>query len=340
MLLEEQEILNLALSTLRNKLSLTEDELIHEENMSNLRVDAFVQIMSVDFVCEIKNIVTTTGVVNLIRQLRVLAEKEQCPVLLVAKYISAGVVEVLASNGINTLDCAGNCNIRYENGDGVIIHLNNKGEKCVLGADNSYPAFREAGLRVIFYLLQDAINVNRSYREIHGATGVSLGAIKNVISALVDENFVIHVNGKRVLKNKNRLLNLWVENYNRVLKPKLLLAKMNFRSDEHRRTWYAMELPDGMYWGGEGGAYMVDRYLEPGAFEIYTDILVANLFKTGFVGQSDDGVIKVYRKFWTFETDSNLAPLVLIYADLVGSGNSRCLEMANKILDDELQDFK
>ena len=47
---------------------------------------------------------------------------------------------------------------------------------------------------------------------------------------------------------------------------------MTFRTNEQRIKWLAMDLPDGMYWGGESGANMVDSYLEPGAFDIYTQI--------------------------------------------------------------------
>jgi hypothetical protein len=111
------------------------------------------------------------------------------------------VIDDLASNGINALDCVGNCNIRYEKENKVLLHLINKGEKNTLIADKPYPAFQSAGLKVILYLLQDITNVDKSYREIQSATGISLGAIKNT----------------------NALLNLWVENYNQVLNPRLLL---------------------------------------------------------------------------------------------------------------------
>lgn len=67
-------------------------------------------------------------------------------------------------------------------------------------AEKPYPVFQEAGLKVIFYLLQEFANVNKPYREIQGATGVSLGAIKNVFDVLVERNFVLLTNSKRTLK--------------------------------------------------------------------------------------------------------------------------------------------
>ena len=62
--------------------------------------------------------------------------------------------------------------------------------------------------------------------------------------------------------------------------------------------------------------------------------------KTGFVKQDVNGEIKVYQKFWKWETEDHLAPLILVYADLMGSGNSRCLEAANRLIKYGLNDFE
>lgn len=340
MVLVEREILNLALEALRGKLALPETAVIQMENNPYNDFDAAVRIMNVDFLCEIRNTVTTATVGNVASHLKALATAEKHPVLLIAKYITPTVVDDLANNGINTLDCAGNCHIRYEKGNNVIFHLTNKGEKNTLIAEKPYPAFQEAGLKVIFYLLQDIANVNKPYREIQGATNISLGAIKNVFDVLTDKNFILQTNRRRVLKNINILFNLWVENYNQILKPKLLLGKMSFRTNDQRMNWTALKLPEGMYWGGEGGANKIDDYLEPGAFDIYTDIPAANLLKTGMVMQNENGEIRIYQKFWKWETDDQLVPLILIYADLIGSGNSRCMEMAERLLEHGLKDYK
>lgn len=75
-------------------------------------------------------------------------------------------------------------------------------------------------------------------------------------------------------------------------------------------------------------------------FDIYTDIPDANLMKTGMVKQNDNGEIRIYQKFWRWKTENHLAPLILIYADLMDSGNSRCIEMAERLLDNGLKDYK
>lgn len=127
----EHEILNLALEALRGKLALPEKTVIQKENNPYRIFDATVQIMDVDFLCEVRNTVTTATIGN------------KRPVLLIAKYITPTVIDDLASNGINTLDCADNCYFRYEKRNKLIFHLTNKGEKIPSWQINLIQNFRK-----------------------------------------------------------------------------------------------------------------------------------------------------------------------------------------------------
>ena len=340
MILIERETLNLALEALKEKFTLPDDVVIHKENGAYGNFDALVQIMNVDFLCKIKGNITATNINTIVNHLQKYMAIENRPVLLVAKYINPNMFDKLVGLGLNILDCAGNCHIRYMNGNIPVFHLINKGEKNVFANEKAYPVFQDAGIKVIFYLLLDKNNIHKAYREIQENTGVALGTVKNVIDELVTRNFILVTDKGRILKNRKALLDLWVENYNQVLKPKLLIGRMAFRTNEQRNKWKTMELPEGMYWGGESAANMIDNYLEPGAFDIYTDVPTAYLMKTGFVKQDTNGEIKVYQKFWQWETENHLAPLILIYADLMGSNNSRCLEAANRLMEYGLNDFE
>lgn len=340
MLLIEREILNLALEALKEKFALPDNVVIHKEDGAYGNFDALVKIMNVDFFCEIKGNITATNINTIVNRLQKYMATEKRPVLLVAKYINPNMFDKVVELGLNILDCAGNCYIRYMNGNIPVFHLTNKGEKNVFANEKVYPIFQDAGIKVIFYLLQDKNNVNKAYREIQENTGVALGTVKNVIDELVARNFILVTDKGRILKNRKALLDLWIESYNQVLKPKLLMGRLAFRTNEQRIKWLAMELPEGMYWGGESAANIIDNYLEPGAFDIYTDVPTAYLMKTGFVKQDVNGEIKVYQKFWKWETEDHLAPLILVYADLMGSGNNRCLEAANRLIKYGLNDFE
>ncbi len=338
--LTEHEILNLALTALQGKFDFYDNIAILADDADNGVFDAVVRIMNVDFLCEIKESVTASTFNTILKTIQTKAETATTPLLLITRYIAPTLLNECAANGINVLDCAGNFHIRYMENGRMVFQLSNSGEKNTAVKEKNYPAFLEAGIKVIFYLLNDFGNANKSYRDIQKATGVSLGSVKNVINELVSLHYILVTEKGRFLKNHKKLLEQWTVSYNQLLKPKLLLGRMSFRSGEQRIKWLAMELPQGMYWGGESGAQIVDGYLEPGSFDIYTDIPTANLMRTGFVKQDENGEIGIYRKFWNWDTENSLAPLVLIYADLMGSGNARCLEIAQRLLDNGLKHFK
>ena len=67
---------------------------------------------------------------------------------------------------------------------------------------------------------------------------------------------------------------------------------------------------------------------------------MGHLMKTGMVKMDERGEVYIYQKFWKSENTSTIVPALLIYADLMGSGNSRCIEAAKRILDNELSDYK
>jgi hypothetical protein len=43
--------------------------------------------------------------------------------------------------------------------------------------------------------------------------------------------------------------------------------------------------------------------------------------------------VRVYQKFWKSYENEKVAPKILIYADLMGSGNSRCIEAAQRLIE-------
>ena len=337
----EQEIFYDALRALQNKLRLhDEDIVLTSKDNSNIIIDAVIQILGVEFICEIKNHISTVMYNRVLSTIRDIQRRDDRPILIIARYISPIVFDEFVKEGINILDCAGNCHIRYEKNGVLIFHLGHTGEKNIYAKEVRRPVFQTAGIKLIFYLLHRFDNIDKPYRQIQEETGLSLGTIKNVIDELVYRHYVLLTDNGRRLKNKRKLLDLWVENYNQYLKPKLLLDTMDFRTVEHNRNWQNMKLPDGAYWGGESGAYLMDPYLTPGRFEIYTEVPATYLLQTGFVRYDIDGDIRVYKKFWEWNAKMDIAPSILIYADLMGSGNSRCLEMAERLLENELGDFK
>ncbi|MDR1883391.1 MAG: hypothetical protein LBR26_11520 [Prevotella sp.] len=331
---EEKYILEKAVYNLNEQIKPDEATLITLGGNES-RIDGIVQIRGIDFVCEAKGNITNANANIVLRQLIEQKKRHNKPLLLVVKYIYPELMNEFSNQGINILDCAGNCFIRQDN-----LLLIVKGQKNVLTKEAAGRAFQETGIKLIFHFLIYPESVNLPYRTIQEKTNISLGAIKNVMEELTASHFILKTNQGRFLKNKKKLLERWVTAYNQTLKPKLLLEQMTFRNNEKRNKWLTMTLPEGMYWGGESGANLIDNYLYPGTFDIYSEVPARMLLPTGFVVPKEDSEIKIYQKFWLDKPKEGIVPPLLIYADLMGSGNSRCLEMAQKIYEHEFSDFE
>jgi hypothetical protein len=165
------------------------------------------------------------------------------------------------------------------------------------------------------------------------------------MNELIDLNFILETQKKKVLKNKGLLLDRWITAYHDVLRPKLLLKKMRFTNPEQYNHWDDLPIKDAddvVLWGGEPGASLLTNRLLPEKFVIYTNGSWQALFQDLKLAPADDGEIEVLRMFWN-EVDKfrekYIVPPLLIYADLMGSRIGRNNEIAKMILEDELSNI-
>lgn len=333
--LQQQSILNRAIQSLSVSFG---NEALSVEFLSIAypKVDAVVRLLGRDFACIVVQNVTSATFQNVKHRLPI--ENEAVSPLLIANRISPSLFHSMEREGINVIDGAGNCSITYQKKGNIVFKLVNKGMKNTAGERRVISPFQEAGIKLIFYLLQKDDNVDKPYRALHEETGVSLGTIKNVLNELSLRNFLLVTTQKRILKNKRKLLDLWSENYVRTLKPKLLLDRFRFISPQEQSRWKEIQLPQGMVWGGEPAASNMTAVLEPGEFEIYTSLLPSHLLKTGKFVPDANGNVFVYKTFWR-QTNNLISP-ILVYADLMGTEDSRCIETANILLHEKLSDFE
>jgi hypothetical protein len=319
-----QEIANQAIGVIHEKMN----QLPIQETHTHVEppFDTKVTILGFDFNCVVVNELTAA---LLKRKQQETAKSDRLPIIYIAKYVSPRLMDELCTQGINVLDCAGNCHIHYEKEGLVLFHIQNKGEKNERPNARQYPMFQEAGLKVILFLLLEKTNVALAYRKIQEATDVSLGTVKNILDELTNRGFILNTKEGRFLKDREELLEQWAENYNQVMRPKLLMGKMKFRSADDAEKWKELKLPEGMCWGGECAAHLMDPYLIPGAYTIYTEIPTARLMGTGKVQFDETGYMDIYKKFWKTEG----VPAPVVYADLLNANNGRCTEAAQRLID-------
>jgi len=252
--------------------------------------------------------------------------------LLITGYVNPELAEVMRDQDIAFIDAVGNAFI-----DAPPLYIFVKGNRPdqALRPETAKRLFKPGGLKVVFTLLNIPEMENETYRNIAKKANVALGTVDRVINELKTMNFLVHMGKKgRKLNNREKLLRRWVEAYPEQLRPKLV--QQRFRT--HTRNWWKDMEPVnfGALWGGETAAAELTGYLKPERHTIYTDHLPGKLIFKFKLQKDPNGNVEILVPFWTFKgqlAEKGLVPPLLIYADLVATGDARAIEAAEKIYD-------
>jgi len=299
--------------------------------------DGIISIDTHSFTIESKNELRKQNKGIIFARIEEIKNKSKRPIILIAKYIAMDIANELKEKKINYLDSAGNCFIYNMD---LLIYIS--GQKVPRQKKtNQTKAFQEAGIKIIFCLLSNLDNSQLSYREISEMAKVSIGSVSNVMKELEDSKFLLKTKNKRVLKNKPTLLERWIIAYHDVLRPRLVKKQMSFITKEANNRWqdlYVSNEESITLWGGEPGAsVLTHNQLVPEKYTIYTTESWQNVGKDLKLIPDNNGNIEILQVFWN-EKGRNLriASPLLIYADLIGSGYGRNIEIAKQILENEL----
>ena len=297
---------------------------------SNRRYDTDISIGNVKLVGEVKSYVNNANFNQMLFRLQEIRQTSKLPIMLIVGDISPQNLMKFAEEGFNVLDHAGNCYINIPP-----LYILITGQKLVKPKETVKKVFNDSAIKLIFYFLLDKSNIAKPYRKIVEETGFSIGTVKNVIEEMTLQHHIIKTSKGRVLMDWRKLLDDWQVAYNQTLKPKLFLNKMTLVKPERIKNWKDTKLPQDACWGGESGANLTDGYLIPEIHTIYTGGDSNEIIRTSRILPSSEGEILVYKKFWTGIEENHIAPKILIYADLMGTANSRCLDAAKRIMTDE-----
>lgn len=186
---------------------------------------------------------------------------------------------------------------------------------------------QKSELKLVFYLLRDKHNVAKNYRQIAEETEMSLGSIQAKMQELTDRGYIVPSDKGRVLRKRSQLIDRWANGYAESLKEKQLLMRFGFLTPAIRMVWKEIALPHSAQWSGEPAANIIDGYISPERWDVYVENNANALIATGRMIPNPQGEIYVYRKFWKGDE----IPTLVIYADLLVTGDDRCKEAAERI---------
>lgn len=262
-------------------------------------------------------------------------------VLLLTGKLSEKTRSIIKAHRISFVSCADKNMTIFQGGKGGLclsagaeIHDKaSKGRRA--STDNSANLMSSATLRVILTILSDADAVNRPLRKIAESSNVSLGSAQRAIRLLTDAGLIFHTPSGRFIKDKDKLLEIWIKGYRMVIMPKTKIGTASFRNPPALTV-----LPDwlpksGYEWGGEPAAYILNHYLHPETYAVFSEKPFRDTCKDCGIFPDNRGNITVYRKFWTEDKSSapSVVPLLVVYAELMSSRDSRCHDAARRLLD-------
>ena len=261
--------------------------------------------------------------------------KENAPLILVADHVFPKIKEELRNQEIAYLETNGN--IWLKNGETLLWIDAQKTRPEVKEKINR--AFTKTGLKVVFDFLRDELLINAPYREIAQQTEIALGNVNYILNGLKESGFIVKGSKNGIqFTNKKELLNTWIVKYAEKLKPEIEIGTFRFLRDDDFANWKNLPLKKGKtWWGGEPAGNIKTNYLKPAELTLYTIETRSDLIKNYRLIPDPTGNIKVFKTFWKdIDINENTAPPLLIYADLINTGDHRCIETAQKIYDEFL----
>ena len=311
------------------------------------RLDALAEIEAAEtktYAIETKRHLTTAKLGLVAEQLRGGPYKG----MLVTDYVNPNMADRLKEMDLAFIDLAGNA---YLNEPPIFVYIkgNQPTEKKALGL-NIKPtnAFQPTGLRVLFGFLTNPELIQTTYREIADATDVALGTVGWILKDLRDHGYLYEGKGRqRQLTKKRQIIEQWVTAYPDKLRPKLRIGR--YRAPTHRWWKNAHLETHNAQWGGEIAAAKLTDYLNPDKAVIYADAIPPRLLAGNQLKVDPDGDVEILRRFWKpalLELNTthpiipiDIAPPLLIYADLMATADDRNVETAKIIYEKHLNGY-
>lgn len=252
--------------------------------------------------------------------------------VLVTEYITPEQAENLRRHNMPFFDAAGNA---YFNEPGLFVLMT--GKKAKTEKERPLRLFRPVSLKVLFLLLGYPEYLNRDYRTIAEGAGVSLGAVSETFQDLRRSRYLLLPgNNERRLTRRDELLKKWVEAYTN--KTRIEMRVGRFRTDKFPGNWWEkVQIGDyGAVWGGEIAAEKLTDHLKPESVTIYADSPIPQFQARFGLRRDENGNIEIIEKFWQLPETGETAHPLIVYADLIGTGDERNLETARIIYDNEI----
>jgi hypothetical protein len=309
---------------------------------AGLRVKAGRKADAQEYAVSVKRHMSMATLGAALNGLRDLERERGMPALLVADYVSPPLAEKLREQGQAFVDAAGNAFVKQP---AMLIWVVGRKPLPSVAPAAAGRADTPVGLKIQFALLCEPALANAAHREIAARAGVALGSVPAALQDLQEQGHLAVLGKQRRLQTSRRLLDAWAQAYARRLRPKTLKGLYTTPLFDDWAKW-SLASSDGL-WGGESAAQLLTQYLRPGILTIYTHRLPPLFMAKQRMSKAPvvaaERVVEWRAPFWgavgtlrSADLRPDVVPPVLVYADLLATGESRCIETANLLYEQYL----
>ncbi len=209
---------------------------------------------------------------------------------------------------------------------------------------SSSKLFKIAGVKLIYVILTDpgldanpsGNLLNSTLRKLAGISGISLGSASDIMFELKEHGYVVEENGTRFLINRKELFRKWITGFFDY-RPRWNVVRLESSSPD---WWKKANLKNtDIFWGGETAASIMTKgFLIPEKITLYTSKIIYDfVLKHGLRKVDKGGDVELMAPPPGGACQGDCVHPLLVYADLIYSGNDRNREAAERIYDNHLK---
>jgi hypothetical protein len=331
----ERELIGDTLTAVEHSTGLQGKVLAYPSGLGDAGFDAIVELGGKRLSVQAKRLVDRVSSISSARNQLVHEESEgrSDGALFVTEYLSPVLLQTCREVGLNAADASGNVFLRTP---GNLVFVSGLPRR-------SKPAFERLGwtstaVRLGLVLLTDPKSTNGTFRNLSELAGVSLGSVGRTLEWFEERRFLVTEGlGKRRAIRSDALLGEWAVAYAARVRPRLTTHRFELPISADLNWWKQLKIAPAV-WSGETAAAKLHRELRPATFEIYANPLdfagwLSDFVRGNRLRANNNGEVVVRERFWGFAsaTSEDIAPLPVVYSDLLSIPDPRVADAADKV---------
>ncbi len=269
--------------------------------------------------------------------MRLVTVRHAVPRLMVfAPHVGRDVGDLFAREGVNFMDLAGNCHVRF--GDRYLARVQGNAAPAASPADKGMRAASYAGLLA---LLIDPALLDATTRAIAAAAGdISPQTAADLRARLVEQGLLLRTRRHHRWSSTGRddAVDLWLHGWTTTLLPRLLVGRYRARTRDvatlEAQLASALEPIASWRWGGGAAAQRLTQFYRGDRTVLYVEDPPADLAKRLALVPDRAGPIVLMRSpgplAFRGTVPATVHPLVA-WADLLAEGHDRAREAAGEL---------